>query len=335
MSWSSIYGHDQQKQFFQRIIKNQSQSHAYLFTGPARIGKKTLAFEIARVFNCTDPNEDGSCGLCRNCQLIIAGTHPDVQLLSPRDGKIIIKEIRDFIFRLGLQRTLGKYRIGIIESAELFSKEEIQNCLLKSIEEPPEKSVIILVTSQVHALLPTILSRCQRIHFQPLKKEDIKQYLQKNYEISDQKAQDIADQSHGSIGNALDLMDGNQPLVERAFFLWDWIFEGKEIFSLGPWFTENKEQIMNILSQLEWYLRDVLIYQMNGSKSSQYLTFINHIDRIQLDSTRLSSETICRLFRYMEQLEKDLRNNLNLDIAALHFVLQIREEMDRVPSGRN
>ncbi len=335
MSWSSIYGHDKQKHFFQRILQSQSLSHAYLFTGPAQVGKETFALEIARCLNCLSPTEDGSCEECQNCHLIQAHSHPDVLFLSPHDGKILIEDVRDFIFQLGLEKTLGKYRVGIIQSAELISKEEIQNCLLKSIEEPPENCILILVTSQVHALLPTILSRCQRIPFQRLRRDDIQRYLVNELQVSSEEAWSIADQSQGSIGRARALFEGNQSMLDKALFLWNHLLSGQEIFSLGQWFVENKDQLLEIFLQLEWYLRDVFMYKLNGMKGKDYFSFNGQIHRIQSDSQRLTRMIISCLLQLIEQLTKDVKNNVNVDIAAFHFLLQIREELNGAPSSRN
>ncbi|NLJ49343.1 MAG: DNA polymerase III subunit [Candidatus Atribacteria bacterium] len=331
MSWSEICGHEFQKQFFQRVFQNQTQSHSYLFSGPEGIGKTTFAFEVARLFNCEHPTRDGSCGSCQNCRLINARTHPDVLLLSPRENKILIEDVRDFIFRLGLQRVYGKFRVGIVESTELFSKEEIQNCLLKTVEEPPEKSIIILITSQVQALLPTLLSRCQRINFQLLHQEKIKEFIQKKYTLSDQKALNIAEHSLGCLRNAFSLAEGNQPFIEKSFFLWDWITGENEIFSLGPWFTENKDNIIEILSQLEWYLRDIMLFQFIAGKSERILTFSRYKKRVIEDASRLSPGITSRFILAIEQLEKDLKSNLHYDTTLLHFVLMVREELNSAP----
>jgi len=335
MGWSEICGHEFQKQFFQRVFQNQTQSHSYLFSGPEGIGKTTFAFEVARLFNCEHPTIDGSCGSCRNCLLINARTHPDVLFLSPQENKILIEDVRDFIFRLGLKRVYGKFRVGIIESIELFSKEEIQNCLLKTVEEPPEQSIIILLTSQVQALLPTLLSRCQRINFQFLHQENIKEFLKKKYNLSDQKAFDIAEHSQGSLRIAFSLAEGIQPLIEKSFFIWDWITGENEIFSLGSWFTENKDNIIEIFSQLEWYLRDVMVFQFLAGKGERILTYSSYKKRIINDANRLSSEMISRFILAIEELEKDLKSNLNYDTTLLHFVLMVREELNSAPRCRN
>jgi len=335
MSWSHIFGHEQQKQVFRRMIRNQTHSHAYLFFGPDGIGKETFALELARVLNCTQPSEDGSCGHCQNCTLINAQTHPDVVYLSPREGKILIEDVRDFIFYLGLKKTLGKYRIGIIRSAELFSREEVQNCLLKTIEEPPENTIIILLTSQIHMLLPTILSRCQRIQFQLLKPEDIARFLLQTYDIPEQRAQEVARQSQGRIRNAIEITEGVEPLIEKVFFLWDWVVNQREIFSLGPWFMENRDVLSQICSQFEWYLRDVFLYALNGLESVSFLNYGCYLERIRNDANRLSVEKISRIIIYTEEFERDLKRNVNLDIAAFHFVSLIREELESVPCCRN
>jgi len=335
MSWSEICGHDFQKRFFQRVFQNQSQSHSYLFSGPEGVGKTTFAFEIARIFNCDRPTLDGSCGSCPNCRMINAGTHPDLFVLSPRENKIFVEDVRDFIFRLGLKRVFGKYRIGIVESTELFSKEEIQNCLLKTVEEPPEKSIIILLTSQVQVLLPTLLSRCQRINFQLINPKIIKEFIQNKYNITEEKALDIAKQSLGRMRNAIELIEGNQPLIEKSFFFWDWILSENEIFSLGPWFTENKGKIIEIFSQLEWYLRDVIIYQIIGESSDQIQSYSGYKQRIVADSNRLSLELVSGIISAIEQLEKDLKSNLNYDNILLDFVLMLREELVSALRCRN
>ncbi|MCX6090668.1 MAG: DNA polymerase III subunit delta' [Candidatus Atribacteria bacterium] len=335
MGWSEIYGHNLQKSFFQRVIAEGRLSHAYLFSGPPHVGKSTFVKELARRLNCLSPSEDGACGTCQSCRFIEAGSHPDVISLVPQEGTIVIEQVRQFTFQLGFKRVMKGYRVGIVFSAECFSKEEVQNCLLKSIEEPAEGSVIFLVTSQVHSLLPTILSRCQQVFFTPLQTEEIKQYLMREKAIPEKKAQDSALVSMGSIGRAQAILEGKTGVQEKAFFLCKHVLHSEGMLSLGPWFIENKENLAEILPLFGIYLRDCLLIKMEKDGSDHFLFDPSKKDEFRKESQQVTIPWLRQTIVQLEQLMADLSQNGNIDIAVIHFLLQLREDMKNATSRGN
>ena len=169
-------GQDRLIGFLKDSIGRGSLAHAYLFVGPPQVGKITLAIDLARALNC--PSAESPCGTCRTCQRIGEGKHPDVVIINKNTGRdakdrkksteISIDTIRDFLQKSSnLPPYEGKFKIYIIDDADLMSVEAA-NCLLKTLEEPPPHVVIILLTSEEKLLLPTVVSRCQRFELKPV-----------------------------------------------------------------------------------------------------------------------------------------------------------------------
>ncbi|MBW3538481.1 hypothetical protein KY386_03250 [Candidatus Parcubacteria bacterium] len=175
---------------------------AYIFTGPRHIGKLSAALLLAQRLNCADGGGDG----CRGCSLIAAGNHPDVTLVSPTDkASTGIAQVQALQQAVSLTRydSLGK-RVVVVESGDSLTTEA-QNCLLKTIEEPPLGTVMILLTEQLTSLLVTVRSRCQVVQFRPLSADRIGTYLRSQLALEADKASHIALLAAGSVGLATSL----------------------------------------------------------------------------------------------------------------------------------
>src|SRR5262245_18667903 len=180
MSWDDVIGHSDKIETFRRSAASGRLAHAYAFVGPSGIGKRRFAIELARCLLC-DRHRDAdleSCGECPSCRLVAARTHPDLILVSPPEGKSILpiklmigeNETRGkegLCHDLSLRPMLARRRVAVIDEAD-WMNDEAANALLKTLEEPPQNSVLILVASTSDGLLPTIRSRCQLVSFQPL-----------------------------------------------------------------------------------------------------------------------------------------------------------------------
>ncbi|MDD2431525.1 MAG: DNA polymerase III subunit delta' [Firmicutes bacterium] len=196
-----VIGQENAKKILETSIKNDSICHAYLFSGPKGVGKTTMATELAMVLNCE--NKTG-CGTCSSCRRISQGIFADVKMILPDGPSIKINEIRklsNFIFMSSYE---GKFKVGIIQDAEKM-REEAANSLLKTLEEPPKNSIIILTAQNQYAVLPTILSRVQKINFHHLAARDIIDYLVEHKEATKEEATKIADYCGGSLGKAIEL----------------------------------------------------------------------------------------------------------------------------------
>ncbi|MBL7156143.1 MAG: DNA polymerase III subunit [Candidatus Pacebacteria bacterium] len=203
-----IIGHKKQIEFLKNSILSSRLSHAYLFSGPSKIGKKTIAIEFAKLINCKNPKtEKEICNLCISCKSFLNNTHPDFDIIALNDEKkeIQISQIRDLVQKLSMKSFFGCYKIIIIDQAHLMNTQS-QNCLLKTLEEPKGKTVLILITEHSEALLKTIYSRVQEIKFFPFSKKQIKDFLLKQ-NISEQEIKRIAGLCLGRPGKALELLN--------------------------------------------------------------------------------------------------------------------------------
>lgn len=213
-------GHVKQIKLLQNAVRSGRVAHAYLFSGPNGIGKKLAAIELAATLNCKN-NEDRSCGSCPDCNAIAGLSHQNLTIVGPTDadgepdvaGLIRISQVRDILSTLNFRVERGK-KVVIIDCAERFMPQAA-NAFLKTLEEPPPDSVIILVTARPADLLPTILSRCQRINFAPLDVESVAGYLMEVSGLTLSAASVIARLSAGSIGRALSYVDSSA-LDDRA-----------------------------------------------------------------------------------------------------------------------
>jgi DNA polymerase III subunit delta' len=158
-------------------IKNGKIAHAYILAGPKGCGKSLLARDLAKALNCQD-TENAPCGSCASCRKIDKDIHPDVLWVRREedDSEIKIEKIRWLESRIILKPYEGKYKIFIIEDAELMSPEAA-NSFLKTLEEPPPDSVLVLIAEQTKSLLATIISRCQTVRMNPVRHDEPAQLL--------------------------------------------------------------------------------------------------------------------------------------------------------------
>ena len=220
MTWSDVRGHDAQVAMLRRAIQRNRLAHAYLFVGSGGIGKRRFALEFAQCLMCSeiDDSELDACGECPACRMCAAKSHPDVITVGRLSGKseltvdvfIGAKEQRGragLCYELTLRPMAGGRRIAIIDDADLMN-EESANALLKTLEEPPENSLLILLSENPDGLLPTIRSRCQVVRFSPLSRNDITELLLQTEAVeTPAEAEAIAEMSGGSMVTAAQLRD--------------------------------------------------------------------------------------------------------------------------------
>lgn len=213
-------------QRLRRKLKEGRFPHGMVFSGPEGVGKHTLAMMISKALNCQNPSEAGDfCDGCSSCRKIESGNHPDVVVISLEDDatQIKIAQIRQVLARLEFQPFEGRNKVFVIDPADLLNAEAA-NALLKGLEEPPENSFFILITVNVHELLPTVRSRCQIYNFTPLTLNEIREHG-----VTDELT---VRWSQGSIGRAR-VLDIERLKAEREIlldFLETTVFAGEEQF---------------------------------------------------------------------------------------------------------
>jgi DNA polymerase-3 subunit delta' len=195
-------------------LKSDAVAHAYLLVGPRHVGKGTLATNLAQALNCDGP--EPPCGQCRSCQRIREGKHADVTTtgLDSRT-EIGIDDIRGLQRLANLPPYEGKCKVFIIDEAEYLSIEAA-NALLKILEEPPPRVVWLLLAAEEERLLPTIISRCQRLELKPVSSERVQETLVNSYNVDGDKAKLLTQLCHGRPGWALSALADSDMLKQRS-----------------------------------------------------------------------------------------------------------------------
>lgn len=218
MSWNRIRGQDAARQTFLAALDRGRLGQAYLLVGPDGVGKRLFARELAKSFLCErPPGKMSACGACPACAQVEAGTHPDLLFLRTPEGKheLPVAAMREFCAQLALKPTRGPRKIGIVEDADDFN-EESANSFLKTLEEPPPGALLLLIGTGTDRQLPTILSRCQLVRFQPLSDADLGAILTEHGIEDPAKRDRLARLGSGSAARALALDDDSIWQVRQA-----------------------------------------------------------------------------------------------------------------------
>jgi len=323
MSFSSIIGHDRPVSILKRAIQNDAVAHAYLFSGEQGIGKRLTALAFAAALNCQAAVPAGGCGVCPSCRKVAAGSHPDVHLLSPDGTEIKIDQIRAAQSDLSLKPFEGQKKVLIVDSAETMN-DASQNAFLKTLEEPPGESLIILITCMPQSFLATIRSRCQELTFQPLPRQTMADVLQKQRGLDAGDAWFTAALSRGSLGRALD-MDVQKEKTDREQFLSLW--EGlaglrhHEILALAEGVSRDREGFDRLLDiGIEW-LRDRLVFHETGDE--RLLVFTGGFDRIRSEQSRFSLARALRDIDLFIQSRNLLERRISAQLVAENLFLKL------------
>lgn len=283
-----VLGHEMAERVLRRAITGGMLSHAYLFTGPSSVGKRTLALAFAMTLNCqAEPPEgqlypDMPCGLCQSCSRIRRGEHPDVletnletqaaALEEAGKGKGVppkelrIDTIRDMQHTVGLSPYMGRYKIYILGDADRLN-EEAANCLLKTLEEPPRQTILLLLAPSESAVLPTISSRCIQVPLRPLSREAVAGALMERWSTERADAEKLAALAGGRLGWAVQMHSDPRRMERRGKVLEELaLLSGSSIAErinaatrLAKQFTEARGELYNALEIWEGWWRDVLM----------------------------------------------------------------------------
>jgi DNA polymerase-3 subunit delta' len=209
-----VIGQDRILSLLDYSLKTNAIAHAYLLVGPRHVGKGTLAVNLAQALNCDGP--EVPCGECRSCQRISEGKHADVTPIGlDSRTEIGIDDIRGLQRLANLPPYEGKCKVFIIDEAEYLSTEAA-NSLLKILEEPPPRVVWLLLAAEEERLLPTIISRCQRLELKPVSSERVQEVLVNSYNLDTDKAQLLTRLCHGRLGWAVSVLANDDILQQRS-----------------------------------------------------------------------------------------------------------------------
>jgi DNA polymerase-3 subunit delta' len=263
---------------FDQVLKRGRLAHAYLFTGPAGIGKRLFAGELAKALLCEAPPGDKleACDACDACHQVAAGTHPDFFTAGRPEEMVVfpIDTIRELCQDLSLKPARGRYKVAILDDAEELSPEA-SNCFLKTLEEPPPRSLLILISNQPERQLSTIISRCQVIAFAPLPPALVAELLRAQG-IDDEALLDrVVRLSGGSPGDAEALADPalwefrrtllhglTRPRPDTVALAQEWTRFVEEAGKEGPVRRRRATQVLRLLVE---FLREALRFSVGGT----------------------------------------------------------------------
>lgn len=323
MSFKEIIGHRRSVRLLQKAILNNHLPQAYLFLGREGIGKRLTALTLAKALNCEEGKED-CCEKCLSCRKIEDFNHPDVSVIYP-DGQFIrIDKIRQLQRSLSYRPYEGKKRVCILDGADRM-KAEGANALLKTLEEPPPDTLLILLATERDLLLPTIVSRCQQVRFTSLPINQMIEELTRRLSMEKREAKTVAELSQGSLGRALemfnhevwekrpkiiqDLMDLPSQDVQRAFTIAE---------SLAD-FGESLPLVFPVM--ISWY-RDLIIW--NEQKDVDRLINQDFYEEIRERAVLMSRRSLVRRIEAINQMSKALSRNVNRLLAMESLMLQLR-----------
>lgn len=325
--------------------------HALLFTGIEGVGKKDAALAFAMACNCTGEKHPLSdqfvnhlssktkwsipinpCGSCRSCRKIKSGNHPDIIQIKPSGTFIKIDQIRDCCDTLAMKPYEARVRVVIISDAHALNSSA-SNALLKMLEEPPDRSILILTACQTSDLLPTIISRCQQIRFNPVSEKSIEKRMMENQGFAPDKASLIAAMANGSLTRAFAL--GNSDWINWR----NWILNTMNpdpsdqsgqpgnlfampltmLLAFADRLKKNKDFLFESLEIIKSWLRDIVIYKFCPEKT------INKdlIDKIQYASQHIDIKSLLIKIDAIQTAQKDIQSNANLRLTLEMMMMRI------------
>ena len=295
--------------------------HAYLFTGPQGIGKRTLAMHCAMALLCK--GESRPCFECPTCIRILDGTHPDVKII-PGEKTIGVDVIREAIRLTGEHSFEGGHRVIVIERAEKMTAQA-QNCLLKTLEEPPEDTVFLLSAEEASSLLPTVVSRCRVKPVPPWSQEEMEPVLQK-FGVPAERIGELCLLSGGSIGAALALYNDpkygelRRKMMQTVFSM----ESAKDIFPIGSAMREEKEQADGYLDMMESLVRDVLLTRL-GQREQRALE--DYPRRWQAAGERAPVSSLQRVMDAIFLARRRKASQVSWQAVLEELLLKITEEV--------
>ncbi|HEX9531208.1 MAG TPA: DNA polymerase III subunit delta' [bacterium] len=298
-------------------------SHAYLFVGPPGVGRSGAALAFAQLLNCERPADGDACGQCHACTLIASGQHPDVRVVDLDEGKrldpedttttgIGIKQILALRREVVFPPFQGKWKVYVFVNAETMTTEAA-NSLLKVLEEPPERVVIILIAESPVPLLPTVVSRCQLVRFSLIPGPAIERVLIDRYKLPASKVRFVAALSGGQLGRAVEWVTSEEAQQRRETILdlMDRLEDADPLDRLdaAEQLSKEKDDLPELLEIALFWYRDILVWQQTAT--DERLINLDRKDRIVARAASLTSAVLNKRLLAVEDAKDALRRNVH------------------------
>ena len=328
------------------LLKNRTLPHAFLFTGTEGVGKQSAAIALAMACNCqgescelkTEDRSDARpecspaksdftafefCGVCKSCRKIESGNHPDIILIQPSGSFIKIGQIRALTETLAMRPYEAKTRVVIITAAQAMNAAA-SNALLKILEEPPNRTMLVLIATQKSDLLPTIASRCQCVGFNPISRRNMAVLLRENHDLEPQTARIVAAMANGSYARAEAMVRKNW-LIRRK-----WLLDEIHLLSLKKMgrllafaekLSEKKEELSEDLEVLQVWFRDLIIDRYDPEK------IINQdvAEEIGTASGKVEVPSLLSKLEAVQQTQNRITANTNLRLCMEDLLIKLAQ----------
>ena len=328
VGFNNIIGHEEIIRHLKNAMQTGKVSHSYIFTGEAGSGKKLLATTFAMTLQCEEGGTE-PCQKCDSCKKAIGKNHPDIIMVNhEKPGTITIDEIREQVIHdVAIKPYCSPHKIYIIPDAEMMTPQA-QNALLKTIEEPPEYAVIMFLTTNADALLPTIQSRCVRLDLKVVDDSLVKKYLMERLQVPDYQAEIDASFAQGSIGKAKAAATSEEfsNMTQNALKLLKYANK-MEVYELADEIkklSEEKHNINDYLDIFQFWFRDVLMFK--STREIDNLVFKQEINFIKEQASQRSYENLEKILEAIAKTKVRLRANVNFELALELLFLTIREK---------
>jgi len=313
LCFAGIIGQDKAKKLLRLAMEQNRLAHAFLFKGPMGVGKKTFAKTFAAVLNCQNPQGHEPCGQCPSCRKFHSGSHPDFIVIEPEGAAIKINQVRELKKALAFPPLEARIRVALLCDIHTM-RREAANSLLKTLEEPPNHTMLILTADEAGGILPTILSRCQTVPFFPLPQAEVAKILTQEAVIEPESAATLAAMAEGSLGRARlllakDLLGLRREIVDNLLHLEpDTPAAIQTLGELAETAAKLKEDLSELLELLATWLHDLLLFG-HGAPDA----IINHdlSPTFPTACRRWSGGQLSEKLRLMDTARKQLARNCN------------------------
>ena len=325
-SFSEIVGHEQIKEHMQAAIRDKKPFHAYLFQGEEGVGKEALARTFAAGLQCQSESADKPCKECVSCRQMESGNQPDVIWVTREKASLGVDEIREQLCNtMDIKPFSSPYKIYLVPEAEKMP-EAAQNALLKTIEEPPEYGIVILMTSNISALLPTIQSRCLTMEFRPLSTAVVESYVKEHCQVPDYQARASAAFAQGNLGKAMRYAK-SEDFIERKDHIISLLrhveqMDLSEMLAVIKDLGTRKDEVRDYIDLMVLWYRDVLLFK--ATKDINQLLFQDEASYISREASHRSYEKIEEILQAFEKAKVRLRANVNFDITMELMLLTLK-----------
>lgn len=321
-----ILGHENVKEHLQNAIASRKVSHAYILHGEEGSGKTLFAMSFAKTLQCNS-GASAPCNHCLSCKQVETNNHPDIMWVTHEKASIGVDDIRDQVNNdILIKPYQSPYKIYIVANADKMT-EAAQNALLKTLEEPPEYGVIILLVNNINRILSTVLSRAVILNLRPIDSQLIKDYLMTEHHIPDYMARIAADFSGGNIGKAIKYAASEEfeQMKSKVIHILKHIDE-MSLYEIISWIknmTVNKGTIDDYLDLILLWYRDVLMQK--ATNDPNLLTYKEEYQSIKEQARTRSYNQIDNIINSIEKAKLRLQANVNIDIALELMLLSIKE----------